>query len=75
VQKVDGTKGACDQRPHSLAAQVDLCRATAVGEHITIAKLDEGKFAVVAVGAKVLFWLSGAGFNSVVVIGNRTSMV
>lgn len=45
----------CDQRKHSLAAQVDLGVTAAVGEHIAEAQLEECQLAVVAVGTEVLF--------------------
>lgn len=44
----------CDERKHSLAAQIDLGGTATVGEHIAEPQLEEGQLAVVAVGAKVL---------------------
>ncbi len=55
MQKVDSAKSARDKRIDSLSAQIDLSCATTVREDSAMAKLDEGKFTVVAVRAEVLF--------------------
>jgi hypothetical protein len=58
VQKVDSTKGTGDKRIDRLPVQVDLGLGADMREDVVVAQLDEGKLAVVGVGAKVLLTVS-----------------